>query len=236
MKISVIIPTLNEEKYLPNILEDLKKQDVNIHEIIVADGFSIDRTREIAKETGCKVVDGPTHPGVGRNRGGAVASGDILFFFDADVKIPDGFMKRFLDDFYRRELDCATSLYIPIENKFLYHFFYFWASFLMLIFQFKKPLAAGFFIVVKKELFDVLEGFNENMPIDEDHDFVQRAGRVGKFRIIYKILKVSMRRYEKGSKIKLAARYFVLCFKMLFNIKESDNNAKVLDYEFGEYD
>ena len=56
--ISVIIPTLNEEEYLPVVLRSVKRQGIKDLEIIVADAASKDRTVEIAKSFGCKVVKG----------------------------------------------------------------------------------------------------------------------------------------------------------------------------------
>jgi glycosyltransferase involved in cell wall biosynthesis len=55
--ISVIIPARNEEKNLPELLESLKNQTYKKKfEIIVVDGKSKDRTREIAKSYGCRVI------------------------------------------------------------------------------------------------------------------------------------------------------------------------------------
>jgi len=67
--LSIIIPALNEEKYLPLLLKSLKSQNFNEYEIIVVDAGSSDKTVDIAKEYGCKVVKGGV-PGAGRNRGG----------------------------------------------------------------------------------------------------------------------------------------------------------------------
>ena len=66
--LSIIIPTLNEEKYLPLLLEAIKKQKVDGNlEIIVADAGSQDRTIEIARDFGCKIVPGGL-PARGRMR------------------------------------------------------------------------------------------------------------------------------------------------------------------------
>ena len=48
--LSIVIPTLNEEKYLPNLLQCIKAQKLNDYEIIVSDGNSIDKTIKIAKK------------------------------------------------------------------------------------------------------------------------------------------------------------------------------------------
>jgi glycosyltransferase involved in cell wall biosynthesis len=78
-KISIIIPTKNEETCLPKLLDSIKSQDFPDYEIIIADANSTDKTREIAKSYGCIVVDGGL-PAVGRNRGAEVANGEILLF------------------------------------------------------------------------------------------------------------------------------------------------------------
>ena len=91
--ISIIIPAYNEEKYLPKLLECIKKQTYKGYEIIVADAGSKDRTGQIAKKYGCKVVKGGM-PAVGRNNGAKVAKGNILLFLDADVQINRDFIKK----------------------------------------------------------------------------------------------------------------------------------------------
>ena len=58
MILSIIIPTYNEEEYLPNLLESIEKQSFTDYEIIIADANSTDRTREIAEEHGCTIVEG----------------------------------------------------------------------------------------------------------------------------------------------------------------------------------
>ena len=57
MILSIIIPTYNEEEYLPVLLESIKQQDFSDYEIIVADADSKDNTVKIAEEYGCIVVE-----------------------------------------------------------------------------------------------------------------------------------------------------------------------------------
>ncbi len=56
VKLSIIIPTYNEEEYLPKLLYSIKEQNFKDYEIIVADAGSIDKTKEIAESYGCKVI------------------------------------------------------------------------------------------------------------------------------------------------------------------------------------
>jgi len=72
MKLSVLIPTKNEEAALPKTLEALKAQSLQPFEIIVADAGSTDRTREIAAAYGARVIEGGM-PGPGRNAAAKVA-------------------------------------------------------------------------------------------------------------------------------------------------------------------
>ena len=84
--LSIIIPTKNEEKYLPNLLRSIKKQTFKDYEIIVADNNSKDKTKKIAKRYGCKIVKGGL-PGKARNQGAKFAEGDILLFLDSDPEL-----------------------------------------------------------------------------------------------------------------------------------------------------
>jgi glycosyltransferase involved in cell wall biosynthesis len=74
--VSVVIPTWNEELWLPRLLDQLQCQST-VAEVIVADNASVDNTVRIANDYGCLVVDGG-RPGVGRNRG--AKSGRVSMF------------------------------------------------------------------------------------------------------------------------------------------------------------
>lgn len=86
MRISVIMPVLNEEKAIGPALAALTA--LKPHEIIVVDGGSTDRTRGISGEAGAKVL--MTGPGRARqmNRGALEATGDVLLFLHADTRLP----------------------------------------------------------------------------------------------------------------------------------------------------
>jgi len=81
MKLSIIIPVLNEEKALPSCLKALKEEGPFLpeHEIIVADGGSTDKTCRIAKEF-AQVIQAPRGRAAQMNEGAKVAKGEWLFF------------------------------------------------------------------------------------------------------------------------------------------------------------
>ena len=96
MKYSVIVPTLNEAKLLPDLLKqltDARLKELYKPEIIVSDGGSIDDTVKIALDYADIIT---VHTGdklqtiaEGRNKGAEFASGDILMFFNGDVRIKE---------------------------------------------------------------------------------------------------------------------------------------------------
>ena len=96
MNLSIIIPAFNEADYLPSTLDSIRCAserlqscaDVGV-EVIVVDNNSTDGTAAVAEAMGATVVSEPVQ-GIGRarNRGVSVAEGDVLVFVDADVTVP----------------------------------------------------------------------------------------------------------------------------------------------------
>jgi glycosyltransferase involved in cell wall biosynthesis len=88
MKISIVIPTLNEEKNLPIVLREIlnffKRRKEYKYEIIVVDGFSTDKTVEIAKKFGAKILYDNIGKGSALRKGMKAAKGDIIITMDAD--------------------------------------------------------------------------------------------------------------------------------------------------------
>ncbi len=96
-RISIVIPVLNEERFLPSCLESLRKQDYHGEfEIIVADNGSTDKSASIARDYGTKVVPCPEHKNVfyARQVGADAATGDIIVQADADTLYPPDWLKK----------------------------------------------------------------------------------------------------------------------------------------------
>ena len=83
MKVSVVIPTLNEEKNLPIVLSNLKKLKI-IDEIVIVDGHSKDKTVDIAKKFDCNILYDDKGKGSSLIKGMKKAKGDIVVSMDAD--------------------------------------------------------------------------------------------------------------------------------------------------------
>src|SRR3990167_3170408 len=89
MRISIVIPAYNEEKYLPHTLQSIQKLLRKPDEIIVIDGESTDQTGAIAKQFGAKVIRIPkTTIGAARQAGLVAATGEIVATTDADTIVP----------------------------------------------------------------------------------------------------------------------------------------------------
>lgn len=81
MKVSVVIPTLNEEENLPTVLSEIPKY---IDELIIVDGHSADKTVEIAKRFGANIIYDDKGKGSAIRKGLKEAKGDIVIMMDAD--------------------------------------------------------------------------------------------------------------------------------------------------------
>ena len=100
MKVSVIIPTYNEEKVIGECLLSLSKQTVKDFEVIVVDDGSTDKTVEVLSQVSaikCQVFQQDHKgPGVARNLGAKSAKGDILAFVDADMTFDPNFLQKLI--------------------------------------------------------------------------------------------------------------------------------------------
>ena len=94
-KVSIIVPTLNEENCIENLLNSLQKQTYKGFETIVVDGGSKDNTINIAKKYGARViVKEKCGEFESRNLGAEIARGNILINTCADVIFPNDLIER----------------------------------------------------------------------------------------------------------------------------------------------
>ena len=106
MKVSVVIPTLNEEESIGHVLDKIPRDSRYEWEIIIVDGDSKDRTREIAREKGAKVIV-EKRRGYGRayKTGFAAATGDIIVTLDGDDTYPAEKIPELVDYLLKNDLD-----------------------------------------------------------------------------------------------------------------------------------
>jgi glycosyltransferase involved in cell wall biosynthesis len=237
MMVSIIIPTKNEEAYLPLLLESIKRQGLSRREleIIVADADSTDKTRDIARKYGCRVVEGRL-PAYGRNIGARAAKGELLVFIDSDVILPENFLKPSLKEFIERDLDVAGALYTPIgvgkwfKDMIWYKMIAFFENGSIRKSQNgKKPYMMSCMFSTKKNHHKV-GGFDETLNHGEDsiyaRESVARGSNFGILESGGRIL-LSRRRFEKGGiPFLLKNLYYVAGMNLgkRFKIKEGKKN------------
>ncbi len=118
MKISVVIPAYNEEKYIKKALSSVMNQSVEADEIIVINNNSKDRTKEIALNLGVKVIDEKVQGMTpARNRGFNEAKYDVIARIDADVIVPTDWIKRLKRNFEAKKIDALTGPVILTHAK-----------------------------------------------------------------------------------------------------------------------
>ena len=198
MIFSIIIPTYNEEEYLPILLDSIKEQDFSDYEVIVADANSTDKTREIAKEYGCIVIEGGL-PAVGRNNGASIAQGEYLLFLDSDLQLTEDYLRNVLYEFRMEKLGIAITQMKPMSNKVEDKIFHDFANYFMIGVEKIKPHGAGCYgIIVKRELHEKSGGFNEDLTFGEDSEYIKRLGSIEHFKVLRKPkIGVSTRRLEE---------------------------------------
>ena len=90
MKLSIVVPVLNEMTQLPGLLERLLPLLRQGAEVIIADGGSVDGSADVAECAGFTVLRAPRGRARQMNAGAARASGSVLLFLHADTRLPDG--------------------------------------------------------------------------------------------------------------------------------------------------
>lgn len=185
MKLSLIIPAHNEEKYIGACLEyALKNSNGKFSEVVVIDNASTDRTKEIAeKYAGVRVIreeqKGLTKA---RQRGYIESTGDILAYIDADTHMPENWINILEKTFNNQECVCLSGPYIYYDvskfKQFLVRLY--WYLSLPLYWIIGYMVIGGNF-VIRRSVLEKMNGFDTNIKFyGEDTDIGRRANKFGK--------------------------------------------------------
>ncbi len=231
MKLSIIIPTYNEEKYLPSLLKSIKSQNFESYEIIVADNDSNDNTVKIAEDYNCKIVQGGL-PAVGRNNGAKIAKGEILLFLDSDLRLTPNYLEDLVAEFEGELLGIGITQMTPMSEKHKDKFLHDLANWFMIAAENIKPHGAGCYgIVSKRYLHEIAGGFDERLTFGEDTDYIERLSKLEEFKVLRKPkICVSTRRLEEEGLYSLLKTYGK---STINDFRGKRTSAEELNYKFG---
>lgn len=110
MKVSVVIPAYNEEKFIKKALKSVTNQLVDADEIIVVNNNSSDKTVEIIRSFSVRIIDEKKQGMISaRNTGFDNAKYDIIARIDADVQVPPDWIQRIKRNFEKKKIDALTG-------------------------------------------------------------------------------------------------------------------------------
>lgn len=219
-KVSVIIPALNEEKLLPSTLESVNIQTYGNLEVIVKDGLSADKTVDVARRYGAKVVSlKDSSAGEARNQGAKHASGNVLVFLDADTLMARDTVSKLIDDFRRYDAVLVFPRYLTreqaneIETQRSYVtrvFVKSWFTFEDLFRKYADRYAGGMCMACDAVAFKKIGGFNERLKVCEDIEISYRFKKIGPVICDHDVVVYpSARRYFKGGVLRSLLTYLV---------------------------
>lgn len=237
-KISIVIPALNEEVYLPKLLQNLTDQTSKDFEVIVVDAHSEDRTRERAEQFAdridIRVVEADRrHLAYQRNFGANEAQGDYLLFLDSDMKLDPEFIQNLIKNIKQSKFLMYLPLHLPHDgtpsDEVLFRVI---SSFVEMSHLSQKPFTYGPGAVFHRHFFNSLGGYDEQVFVYEDHEIVQRAKKRGVSAKLLPQTKIyfSFRRFKKEGRINVLSKYLVATMHLLVKGKV---DKEIFTYEMG---
>lgn len=203
-RLSVIIPTLNEEAKIEAAIEAARY--AHDCEIIVVDGGSTDRTAELARDRVDRLIEGPCGRAVQMNAGAAAARGDVLLFLHADTILPvgyDGAIARELADpiVVGGRFDVALMPSSPL--------LWLTGELINLRSRWSKIATGDQAIFVRRAVFEEIGGYEE-IPLMEDLAFTRALKRRGRVACLRQRVITSSRRWRRDGVIRTIALMWTL--------------------------
>lgn len=236
---SVVIPTLNEENFVPRLLRDLSRQVNKDFEVIVIDGSSEDNTclkvKNFSKLFPLKlsVVDKP-NVSKQRNIGASKAKGKYLVFLDADSRIKPGFLKKLKKIVSKTPYLAMIPRTVPEKRTYDALIFFNLLNLAIEISQYigKHSFATSGSLIFDRNFFFHIGQFDEKLYIAEDHEIIKRCHQVGVTAQYLKDVSLSwsMRRYYNEGRLKLITKYAIATAHY---IKDGAIYDRVIEYEMG---
>ena len=191
MKISVIIPTLNEGQCISKLIDHLKVNGGELlQEIVVSDAGSSDNTTSLAQSAGATTISCSRGRAIQMNDGAAIATGDILYFVHADCFPPPSFAEDICAEI-RKGQQAGCFRFKFNSTKRLLRINAYCTRFKSLMFR-----GGDQSLFIRRDFFEEIGKFNESLKIMEDYDLIRRIRKKSSFRIIPRKVIVSARKYD----------------------------------------
>ncbi len=190
LKVSLIIPAYNEEKYIGECLKSAIKYSAGrFYEIVVVDNNSQDKTREIAATfPGVKVIN-ETRQGVtrARQRGVQETTGELVAFIDADTIMTPTWYGQIQEEFKNPNLACLSGPYnyydLPRWQQLLTTFY--WRTIAFATYLIVGYMAIAGNLVIRRDVLNKMEGLDTSIEFyGDDTDTARRAHEFGKVHFI----------------------------------------------------
>jgi glycosyltransferase involved in cell wall biosynthesis len=232
VRLCVVIPALKEERHLGQLLSDIERQSQRPDEVIVVDAGWCDATVRIARRSSTAVLHSEPPVARGRNLGGYSAKGDLIFFLDADTRLPQNFFEDFVFELEQRGLDSACPSYLPYDSTPTIRAIHaFWNAVLKAS-ERTLPSGAGHCIALRRELFRKSHGFDPSLKFD-DIELVRRLSKGARFGFVGASAFVADRRYREEGILRTFLVHLLMAPAFALGKFEWTNHAA---YEFGNHD
>ena len=215
---SIVVPCLNEEHYIINLLAALECQDFgsDFFEVIVVDNNCTDNTVQaiwdysFSSNLSLKLVHEYT-PGVSiaRNSGAKMTRGDVIIFLDADNLVKSDFLKKL--SLYISNKKCSAGSIRTLPDCFSIKGWFVFIILEIIKIVLPRPFGKSF---VERAVFSSSGGFDETVVLGENIVFLQNVKRIvknnnGCFGHFSPAIKCSLRRFNKLGYIKILLPWFI---------------------------
>ena len=239
IRYSVVIPALNEEQFLPLLLQDLANQTERAFEVIVADGGSTDATASkthmfdavLPHLTFLQSKKGNVaHQ---RNLAAKQAQGTYIIFLDADSRIPRDFMYQARQVVHAHPTGLYLTYFHPDSDAITLRVSYWIMNrFVCLARYFPRSLSSVGSVMVARRVFEEVGGYDESIYIGEDHNLVNRVKASQHKVFCSKKLRVtfSLRRIRREGMLR---SLYILFFGIGYALLKGDIRKKYFAYDMG---